>query len=62
MILGPGGEEYKYALGAQQRYYRNVVITRMGIIMALKSRLQVRTRLNRLKERLIGANVENGTG
>jgi len=60
--FGGGAEEYKFYLGAKERFSRNVNVTRVGLIMALRSRLQIRTRLNRLKECLMGANVVDGTG
>jgi len=50
--FGRGTEKYKFSLGSQERFNRNVVIVRMGPLMKLFTRLrrqlQVRTRMKRL--------------
>jgi CelD/BcsL family acetyltransferase involved in cellulose biosynthesis len=50
--FGRGTEQYKFSLGSEEEFNRNVVIVRMGtvkkLLMSLRSQLQVRTRLKRL--------------
>ncbi|MDK2745080.1 MAG: GNAT family N-acetyltransferase [Nitrospira sp. BO4] len=51
--FGRGTEQYKFALGSHERVDRNVVMVRMGrvkkMLLRLRSHLQLRTRLKRLR-------------
>lgn len=51
--FGRGTEKYKFSLGSVERFNRNVIIVRMGpirkLLTKLRSRLQIRARLQRLK-------------
>lgn len=50
--FGRGVEKYKFALGSEERFNRNVIVDRMSQLkklgMRLRSRLQVRTRIKAL--------------
>ena len=50
--FGRGTEKYKFALGSQERFNRNVVVVRMGplkkILTRLRGQLQLRSRIKRL--------------
>ncbi len=50
--FGKGTETYKFSLGAIERFNRNVVAAKVGLIMAMRKRLKIRTRLKRLTESL----------
>lgn len=45
--FGVDDKEYKFALGAKERFNRNIIIKNVGYIKNLRSRLKIRTRLRR---------------
>lgn len=56
--FGRGTERYKFSLGSVERFNSNVAIVRMNpikkVLVGLRSRLQIRTRIQRLKGRYSG--------
>ncbi len=47
--FGKGTEKYKFSLGCEERFNRNVVIRRIGLIRRLRSRLQIEARIESAK-------------